>query len=75
VDFQKEALLADSEGYIRIGLNDPIRYPGVNLHPCNFGIYDREAGLILYIPDHIKNIEEYYNSLISALENTITAEV
>lgn len=76
VDFQKESLREDSEDYQRIGFNDPVKYPGVNLHPCNFGIYDsKEAGLIAYIPDHIRNINEYANSLISALENTITAEV
>lgn len=75
VDFQKESLPEDSEGYKKIGFNDPIKHPGINLHPCNFGIYDPEVGLVAYIPDYIKNNKEYCEAVIYALEHTIKSEV
>lgn len=56
VDFKKEAD-PNTPASERIGFNDPVKYPGVNMHPTNYGVYkiSEPTGLVCYIPTHVND--------------------
>ena len=69
VDFKKEAnpLTPASE---RLGFNDPIKHPNVNMHPTNYGIYkiSEPTALICYIPTHLQDEIGVAQAIIDGVE-------
>jgi hypothetical protein len=69
VDFLKEAN-PETPASERVGFNDPIKFPNVNLHPTNYGIYkaNEPTALVCYIPTHHNDELGVARHIVDALE-------
>jgi hypothetical protein len=72
VDFLKEAN-PETPANERVGFNDPIKYPNVNLHPTNYGIYkaSEPTALICYIPTHHNDELGLARSIVDSLNSSV----
>lgn len=75
VDFKKEAD-PNTPASERIGFNDPIRHPNLNMHPANYGIYKQSEPtcLVCYIPTHLQDEVGMAQSLVDAVNNAVYAQ-
>jgi hypothetical protein len=68
VDFVREAspLVDKSE---KIGFNDSDKYPYLNMHPTNYGVYrtGEKSAIVAYIPTHLEDQEKQAEYLCKAL--------
>jgi len=70
VDFKKEAN-PKTPKFERLGFNDPIRHPNVNMHPTNYGIYKitEPTALLCYIPTILQDEIGVAQSIIDGFES------
>lgn len=68
IDFLKEAspLVDKSE---KLGFNDSVNHPYVNMHPANYGVYKTgdNSQLVCYIPTHLEDEELEAKVICTAL--------